>query len=467
MEEKTVGELLSEKIVKKSKSIYDVCDEKTLSEIGAFSEDYKAFSDNSKTEREAVTFAVAAARAAGFTEFDRKKKYNAGDKIYEVNRNSSIILAVIGKEDFEKGINLTAAHVDCPRIDLKQNPVYENSGLCYFKTHYYGGIKKYQWTAIPLSLHGVIVKKDGEKVTVRIGEEAGDPLFTITDLLPHLARNQMGKTLSEAFNGEDLNVLIGSVPFKDDKASEKVKLNVLSILFEKYGVTEEDFVSAELTMVPAQKCCDIGFDKALIGGYGHDDRSNSYAALRALLDIEGVPNKTAVVILTDKEEIGSTGNTGLQAAYFENFIKSICRAHGKDEVVCFKNTKCLSADVAVVLDPNFPDVVEAANCGKLHYGGVMAKYTGARGKSDTSDASAETVAYFRRIFDENNVSWQTGELGKTDMGGGGTVAQYLAHLDIDVVDFGVGVLSMHAPFEVISKADLYMTYKAFEAFYKN
>ena len=467
MENKTQGEILSEKLAKKAKNIFETATDAELNEINPFAEEYKAFLDAAKTEREAVDFAVCAAKKAGYTEFDRKKTYKAGDKVFEVNRNSSIILAHIGKKNFEEGLNITAAHIDCPRLDLKQNPVYENGSVCFFKTHYYGGIKKYQWTAIPLSLHGVILKKDGEKITVRIGEEQGEPLFTITDLLPHLAKDQMQKTLSEAFTGENLNVLIGSVPFKDDKASEKVKLNVLSLLFEKYNIVEEDFLSAELSLTPAFKASDIGFDRGLIGAYGHDDRSNSFAALNALLEIKETPDKTAVVILADKEEIGSTGNTGLQASYFKNFVTSLCRKHGADEIIAFKNSKCLSADVSVVYDPNFPEVYELSNCGKLHYGGIMAKYTGARGKSDTSDASAETVAYFRRIFDENNVCWQTGELGKTDMGGGGTVAQYLAHLDIDVVDFGVGVLSMHAPFEVISKADLYMTYKAFNVFYKN
>ncbi len=465
--EKTKGELLAEKLTRKKKNIYETASAGEKKAIGAFAEDYKYFLDNAKTERESVDFAVEAAEAKGYKPFDGKKKYKAGDKVYLVNRNGSIVLAHIGKKSLEEGIHLSAAHIDCPRLDLKQNPMYEKDGLCYFKTHYYGGIKKYQWTVTPLALHGVIIKSDGTKIKVRIGEEPGDPIFVITDLLPHLAAAQMKKPLFEAFTGEDLNVLIGSEPFEDEKVSEKVKLKILAMLNEKYGVTEEDFNTAELIFTPAAKACDIGFDRALIGGYGHDDRSNSFAALRGLLDLTATPDHTAAVILTDKEEIGSTGNTGLQASYYKHFVEKLCANAGADPIVCFQNTKCLSADVSTAYDPHYPDVVELQNVGKLHYGGIISKYTGSRGKSDTSDASAETVAYFKTLFDKNGVAWQTGELGKTDVGGGGTVAKYLAHLDIDVIDFGVGVLSMHAPFEVISKADLYMTYKAFNVFNKN
>ncbi|MCR5707808.1 MAG: aminopeptidase [Ruminococcus sp.] len=429
----------------------------------SFAEDYKKFLDNAKTEREAVAEAVALLKKNGFKEYKCGMKLKAGSKIYRVNRGKSVIMSVIGSAPIEEGVRLCAAHIDSPRLDLKQNPLYEADELALFKTHYYGGIKKYQWTAIPLALHGVIIKSDGSKVTVAIGEDESDPVFYVTDLLPHLAAEQMSRTGAKLVKGEDLNLLIGSVPFREDEGSEAVKLNILNILFEKYGITEADFISSELEAVPAFKARDIGFDRSLVGGYGHDDRCCSYPALRASVDCKA-PKHTVVTVLTDKEETGSDGNTGLCSSYLEYFIHDLAADLGADGRHVLSASECLSADVNAAYDPTYPEVAEKNNCAYVNKGVCITKYTGARGKSGTSDASAEFTGRIRRLMDSSDVIWQTGELGKVDMGGGGTVAAYIANLDVDTIDMGVPVLAMHAPYEAISKLDLYMAYKAFAAF---
>ncbi len=433
--------------------------------VQSFTDGYKEFLGAAKTERLAVKEAVKLAKEHGFTEFDPKAKYAAGDRVYLNNRGKSLALAVIGTEPVENGTRIAAAHIDSPRLDLKPNPLYEDNELALFKTHYYGGIKKYQWTTVPLALHGVFCKKDGTTIEVSIGEEPDEPCFVVTDLLPHLAQDQYKRPTGELIRGEELNVLIGSRPFCDDEGSELVKLNILDILYKKYGVTEEDFLSAELECVPAGKPRDIGFDRSMIGSYGHDDRVCAYPCLMAALDSVS-PKYTTVAILADKEETGSDGNTGMNSAFLRHFIGYLADMQGGRAALAFENSKCLSADVNAAFDPTFPDVMEKRNACMLNYGAVITKYTGARGKGGTSDASAEFVAWIRNILDKNNVVWQTGELGKVDLGGGGTVAMYIANLGVDVVDLGVPVLSMHAPFEVVAKFDVYMTYLAVKALFE-
>lgn len=439
--------------------------EETLQKADSYCEGYKAYLDAAKTEREAVEEAVKLAEAKGFVPFEIGKKYNAGDKVYFNNRGKTIAFAVIGKETADKGINITAAHVDSPRLDLKPNPLYEEVDFALFKTHYYGGIRKYQWVAIPLALHGVFALKDGSTIKVSIGEKDDEPKFVINDLLPHLSAEQDKRTLAGGIKGEELNVLVGSHPFKDDEGSELVKLNILKLLNEKYGITEEDFLSAELEIVPAFKASDLGFDRSLIGAYGQDDRVCAYPALTAILEVEA-PEKTALAILADKEEIGSCGNTGLESRFLSHVIGDIATMQGVDATVALRKSKCLSADVNAGLDPTFQDVMEKRNASMLNYGVVVTKYTGARGKSGTSDASAEYVAEVRNMLDNANIIWQTGELGKVDIGGGGTVAMFIANLGVDVVDLGVPVLSMHAPYETTSKLDVYMCYRAMYEFMK-
>ncbi len=456
---------LKEKLYYQKKNGLLKVDENTLKAMNDYCEGYKGFLDSAKTEREAVKTAVAMAESKGFTAFDRNATYKAGDKVYFNNRGKTVAFAVIGKEDMENGVNITAAHIDSPRLDLKPNPLYEEIELALFKTHYYGGIRKYQWPTVPLALHGVFAKKDGSVVEVNIGEDEGDPKFVVNDLLPHLAAEQSKRTLSDGIRGEELNVLVGSHPFKDDEGSELVKLNILKILNEKYGIVEEDFLSAELEMVPAYKASDVGFDRSLIGAYGQDDRVCSYPALTAILDIDA-PEKTAVAILADKEEIGSDGNTGLNSDFLLHVIGDICHTQGGDVTVALRNSKCLSADVNAATDPTFQDVMERRNASFVNYGVVITKYTGSRGKSGTSDASAEYVAEVRAMLDNADIIWQTGELGKVDAGGGGTVAMYIANLGVDVVDLGVPVLSMHAPFETTAKLDVYMCYRAMYEFMK-
>lgn len=440
-------------------------DEKVLEAADSYCEGYKSFLDRAKTEREAAITAIEMAKAKGFEEFDRNKTYKAGDKVYFNNRSKTVAFAVIGKDAVENGVNITAAHIDSPRLDLKPNPLYEDIELALFKTHYYGGIKKYQWTAVPLALHGVFALKDGTVKEVAIGENDNEPKFVINDLLPHLASEQYKRTLNEGIKGEELNVLVGSHPFKDDKGSELVKLNILKLLNEKYGVTETDFLSAELELVPAVKACDIGLDRSMIGAYGQDDRVCAYPALTAILNVEA-PQKTAVAILADKEEIGSDGNTGLNSDFLRYVIGDLAKMQDGDETLALRNSKCLSADVNAATDPTFQDVMERRNASFLNYGVVVTKYTGARGKSGTSDASAEYMAYVRNMLDKAGIIWQTGELGKVDIGGGGTVAMYIANMGVDVVDLGVPVLSMHAPFETTAKLDVYMCYKAMYEFMK-
>ncbi len=454
---------LKEKLFNQKKNAYLRMTDEEIAKCGEFCEGYKAFLDAGKTEREATGFIERAAKEAGFKAFDKSKKYKFGDKVYIVNREKAVILAVIGKEPIENGVNLVAAHIDSPRLDLKQNPLYEKDELGYFKTHYYGGIKKYQWPTIPLSLHGVIIKADGSKVVVRIGEDEGDPVFCVSDLLPHLASAQMKRPATEIVKGEELNILIGSRPFKDDEASEAVKLNIMLLLNEKYGITESDFLSAELEAVPAYKACDVGFDRSLVGAYGQDDRVCAYTELMAVLGLQK-PRRTAVAILTDKEETGSDGNTGLRSAYLKYFIADLAAVFGAKGRDVLSKSRCLSADVNAAYDPTFPDVFEKNNASVLNGGVCVTKYTGSRGKSGTSDASAEFVGEVRALLDKNNVIWQTGELGKVDIGGGGTVAAYIANLNVDTIDVGVPVMSMHAPFEITAKADIYAAFKAFEAF---
>lgn len=458
-------EKLKEELFLSRKNGRLLADEKVLEAADSYCEGYKSFLDRAKTEREAAITAIEMAKAKGFEEFDRNKTYKAGDKVYFNNRSKTVAFAVIGKDAVENGVNITAAHIDSPRLDLKPNPLYEDIELALFKTHYYGGIKKYQWTAVPLALHGVFALKDGTVKEVAIGENDNEPKFVINDLLPHLASEQNKRTLNEGIKGEELNVLVGSHPFKDDKGSELVKLNILKILNEKYGITESDFLSAELEMVPAVKASDIGFDRSMIGAYGQDDRVCAYPALTAVLDVEA-PQKTALAILADKEETGSDGNTGLASDFLRFVIGDLAKMQGGDATVALRNSKCLSADVNAATDPTFQDVMERRNASFLNYGVVVTKYTGARGKGGTSDASAEYVAFVRNMLDKAGITWQTGELGKVDIGGGGTVAMYIANMGVDVVDLGVPVLSMHAPFETTSKFDVYMCYKAMFEFMK-
>ena len=466
MEEKSKsqGQLLMEKLSYKKKNCYEKAQPAEIENMFEYAEGYKDFLDRAKTEREAVTYAVKAAEACGFRPFAWGETLKAGDKRYYDNRGKSVVLFRIGENDPETdGIRIVASHIDAPRIDIKQNPLYEDSGMCFLKTHYYGGIKKYQWTAIPLALHGAVVLKDGSKVELRIGEESDDPIFYINDLLPHLSREQMTQPLSKAIGGEDLNVLIGGLPYPDQEVSDKLKLNVLHILNEKYGICEEDFLSAELSAVPAFGARDIGLDRAFIGAYGHDDRVCSYPAMTALLEADG--KHTVMTILADKEEIGSEGTTGMQCQVYEDLMDEICASLGASSRKVRAASKCLSADVTAAFDPNFSSVFEKNNAAIVSCGTALCKFTGSGGKSGSSDASAEFVGEIRRIFAEHNVVWQTSELGKVDAGGGGTVAKFLAKLNIDTVDIGVPVISMHAPYEMISKADLYSTYQAFKAFF--
>ena len=461
----TVSEKLKKELFSNPENGRKTASEEVLKEADSYAEGYKDFLDRAKTEREAVETAIELAKNNGFVEFDRNKKYKAGDKIFINNRGKSLALAVIGSEAVESGVNISAAHIDSPRLDLKPNPLYEDLELALFKPHYYGGIKKYQWTAIPLSLHGVFVLKDGTVKKVSIGEEEDEPKFVINDLLPHLAQEQSKRTLSEGIKGEELNVLIGSHPFKDEKGSELVKLNILKLLNEKYGITEDDFLSAELEIVPAFKATDIGLDRSMVGAYGQDDRVCAYPALTAVMSVKN-PKKTSLAILADKEEVGSMGNTGLESDFLRYVIGDLALMQGGDGTVAVRNSKCLSADVNAGIDPTFQDVMERRNASRLNYGVVVTKYTGARGKSGTSDASAEYMASIRKLLDENGIIWQSGELGRVDLGGGGTVAQFIANMGVDVVDLGVPVLSMHAPFETTAKLDIYMCHRAMYEFMK-
>lgn len=463
MSEKSAGKQLQEDLLFQPKNLGATLSDEEIDAAFAFCEGYKAFLDNGKTEREVNEQIVKLLHAHGYTAFDPSKAYAPGDKVYLNNRGKALIMAVIGTEPMEKGVHIAASHIDSPRLDLKPRPLYEQAQLALFKTHYYGGIKKYQWTAMPLSLHGVIMKRDGTSVRVCIGEDENDPVFCVTDLLPHLAQEQVKRPLHQGIKGEELNILIGSLSFKDDDISEKVKLNIARILHEKYGIVEGDLISAELEMVPAFKAKDIGFDRSMVGSYGQDDRVCAYTSLMAALECTA-PKTTLVTIFADKEEIGSDGNTGLNSAYLKYFIADLAKPYGVEGRTVLSHSKCLSADVNAAFDPTFPEVHEKNNAAYLNYGVVLTKYTGSRGKSGTSDACAEFVGDVTRMLDNAGVTWQMAELGKVDQGGGGTVAMYIANLNVDVIDVGVPVLSMHAPFEVTAKLDVYMTYKAFKAF---
>ena len=449
---------------------WDTISDDTKHDIIKFSDEFIHYLNKSKTEREAAIFTSEILEKNGFVDLKDKMVLLPGDKVYYVNRNKAIYAAIIGAKPIEAGLNIIGSHIDSPRLDLKPNPLYEDTGFAFFKTHYYGGIKKYQWTTIPLSIHGVIVKANGEKVQINIGEDESDPIFTITDLLPHLAQEQMEKKLKDGISGEDLNLLIGSIPISDEKISDRVKLNILKILNDKYGITERDFLSAELELVPAFKARSLGFDRSMVAGYGQDDRVCAYTSLRALLDTVN-PTKTAICIFADKEEIGSMGNTGMESHVFDTFVSELLnktnsnRPNLLDKVFC--NSKMLSADVDAGLDPIYASVSERNNAAYVGKGVGLNKYTGARGKSGASDANAEFVAQVRGILEANNISYQVSELGKVDTGGGGTIAYILANKGIDVIDCGVPVLSMHSPYEVTSKFDIYEAYRAYAAFWRN
>lgn len=466
MADKSAGQEMYEKLSYKRKNVFEEASSDKIKTIFEYAEGYKSYLDSSKTEREAAESSVEMAKAAGYTEYRLGDSLKVGDKKYFNHHGKSIVAFKIGTNDIElDGVRLLAAHIDSPRLDLKQVPMYEDSGMAFLKTHYYGGIRKYQWMATPLALHGVMVKADGEIVDIKIGEDDGDPVFYINDLLPHLARKQAQEPMATAISAETLNILIGGLPYDDKEVSDKIKLTALSLLYDKYGVTEEDFLSAELCLVPAFKAKDIGFDRALLGSYGHDDRVCAYPALTALFDSDDTEH-TAMVVLADKEEIGSEGQTGMKCDVFMDILGEISRALGKNEAVVRAASKCLSADVTAAYDPNFADAYERRNSAMISCGTCMSKFTGSGGKSSTNDASAEYVGYIRRIFAEAGVIWQTAELGKIDQGGGGTVAKYIANHNIETVDLGVPVISMHAPYEVVSKADVYSTYEAFSAFIK-
>ena len=470
MADKTKGQQLKEELFYTKKSAFEVKTHEQLAEAMEYAKEYMHFLDVAKTEREAVLYAIEKLEAAGFRSYKLGDKLEAGDKIYYNNRGKSLFAIRVGNEPIENGIRICAAHIDSPRLDLKQHPLYESEHFSYLKTHYYGGIRKYQWVTIPLALHGVVTKKNGETVEIRIGDQPGDPVLCITDLLPHLSRDQNGRALGSAFDGESLTPIIASSPYIEEDgtvtpADEKIKLNVMAALYEKYGIVEADFMSAELTIVPAGNAMDVGLDRWLVGAYGHDDRVCAYTELTALLE-NTETDHTVMVVMADKEETGSDGVSGMKGHIFMDLIDELACELGGNPSVIRANSKCLSADVTACYDPVYAGVSEKRNTALVHCGVGMAKYTGGGGKSGTSDASAEFVGEMRNLFDENGVIWQTSELGKVDHGGGGTVAMYIANMNIDTVDLGVPVLSMHAPFEIISKSDLYEAHRAFSAFCK-
>ena len=465
MESNEIKEL-KKKLFSTQKNGYDKLGEKDLAAMEDYCRDYMAYLDAGKTERLCAAETLRLAEAKGYRPFVRGMAVKPGDKLYRCNRGKAVMLAHIGEKNLAEGVQIAAAHIDSPRLDLKPNPLYEDSELAFFKTHYYGGLRKYQWVTIPLELHGVVALKGGTTVQVNIGADKGDPKLVITDLLPHLGQEQAKKPLASAIPAETLNLLLGSRPIGGEEDTGRVKLAVMKLLNEKYGITEDDFTSAELEAVPAANACDIGLDRSMIGAYGHDDRVCGYAALRALLDLEATPAKTAVCMLADKEEIGSDGVTGMQSAAFDTFLEDLCEAQGAALRVCYEHSFCLSADVTAAYDPDYAEVYEKRNAAYLNYGVGLCKYTGARGKSGASDADAETVAYVRNLLDKAGVAWQIAELGKVDAGGGGTVAVYMANRNITTMDAGVPVLSMHAPFETVAKLDCYETYRAMKAVYE-
>lgn len=459
MAEKTRGQLLEEQLFYQPKYVCDK-DAELKAKAQAFAEGYKTFLDAAKTEREAATYSEKRLIEAGYQKFDPKKTYAPGDKIYFVQHGKAVVAATIGRRPYEDGFHLVIAHIDNPRLDVRPNPLYESNHISYFKTQYYGGVRKYQWGTIPLAIHGVFSREDGTTVTVCIGEDESDPVFCITDLLPHLGAEQNQRTLSEGIKGEELNVVLGGDAIDDEKVKEAVKLNTMVLLNEKYGITEKDFARAELEIVPAHKARDVGFDRAFVGGYGHDDRSDAYPALIAEIETKD-PAFTTVCVLTDKEEIGSDGISGMQSMYVFHFMQQLCRAAGQDDIEAFRHSVCLSADVSAAFDPSWASAFEPQNGTYAGRGAAIFKYTGSRGKGAANDASAELVGYVTRMLDAGGVMWQVGELGRVDLGGGGTIAKYVANRGIPVIDIGVPVLSMHSPFELIHKSDLYMIYRSF------
>ena len=451
-------------------TVWEKYDAKTMKKVMAVSEDYKSFLDQSKTEREAVSTSIALAEKAGFNEFKNIKKIKAGDKFYFNNRGKSLALFIIGKKPIEEGMNILGAHIDSPRIDVKGNPLYEDNGQLMMDTHYYGGIKNYQWVARPLAVHGVVCKKDGSVVNVVIGEKEDDPIVEISDLLPHLAREQMGKTGVKVVEAEDMNALVASIPAKGKKdEKDLIKKNFLDILRKKYDIEEEDFLSAELELVPAGKTRDLGLDRSMVMGYGHDDRICAYTSLAALLDTEK-PDRTSACILTDKEEIGSVGSTGAHSSFFENAVAELIALGGEYSDLKLRralaNSRMLSSDVSAGFDPNYPQVNEPKNAAYLGKGISFNKFTGSGGKFSSNDAPPEFIAKVRKIMDDNEIAYQVTELGKVDQGGGGTIAYILANKNMDVMDAGIAVQNMHAPYETASKADIYEAYKAYKAFLK-
>ncbi len=469
---KTEHKKRKEKIIKKESLVFDQLTKKQKSLMLEFNEGFKDFLNQSKTEREAAKKIIQAAEDKGFINIDTlltKKKVTA-KKVYKVFQGRCVALASMGRNPLRSGANIIASHIDSPRLDLKQNPVYEDLSIGFMKTHYYGGIRKYHWMAMPLALHGILMTSDNKTIEISIGETPDDPVFTVTDLLPHLAgKLQSNKKLSEVFIGEKLNLIAGSFPFGNEKEKDRFKLGVLNFLFEHYNIKEEDFISAEIEAVPAEKARDVGFDRSMIGAYGQDDRACAYTSLKAFLDSKSL-NKTAIALFFDKEEIGSEGNSGAKSNFLEDFMSDLLFISGLDTDnrslrKTLINSSCLSADVNAAMDPDYKDVHESRNAAKLGYGICMTKFTGVAGKAGSSDASAEFVGKIRHIFNKNNIVWQTGELGKIDQGGGGTVAKFLAKFGMNILDCGPALLSMHSPFEISSKADIFMTYLGYKAFY--
>ena len=452
---------MNKDILYSKKTVYEQLGKETTEAAFAYAEGYKSFLDAAKTEREAVKVSIEMLAAKGFKEYTLGDKVAAGDKLYYNNRGKNLFVFTIGSESIANGIRIVASHVDAPRIDLKQCPLYEDGGMAYFKTHYYGGVRKYQWVATPLALHGVVITKDGKTIDVCIGEDDSDPVFYISDLLPHLSAEQNKLPLADGIKGEQLNVILGNIPEEDDKS---VKNAVMTLINDKYGVVEEDFFSSELCVVPAAKARDVGFDRSLIGSYGHDDRVCAYPSLTALLESEGSTH-TLMCILADKEEIGSDGASGMQCDLMLDIIDAIAASFGVSPALVRANSKCLSADVCPGYDPNFAEVFEKRNSAFVGCGAVFTKYTGARGKSSTNDANPEFIAWLRAAMAENGVIWQAGELGKVDVGGGGTVAKFIAKHNIETIDLGVAIIAMHAPYELVAKVDVYETHKAIKAFY--
>lgn len=460
------------------KNGWNVISAEEREKVFAFGEGYKKFLNSSKTERESVSAAVQMARQAGFKPIEEADKLSPGDKVYAINKNKGVMLCVMGTEPMVNGVNIVGSHIDSPRLDLKQNPLFDDAGMAFFKTHYYGGIKKYQWAAIPLAIHGVVVRADGTKTEISVGDYDDDVTFVITDLLPHLGRNQMSKNGHELIDGEQLTVLLGSIPFERDEDEEvtgrkkgEVKSKILSIIEDRYGIEEADFISSELEVVPAFEAKDLGFDRSMIASYGHDDRVCAYAAIKAALETEK-PERTSITILTDKEEVGSMGNTGAKSCFMQLVLAELMEKSGENPseinlLRMFDRSYCLSADVSAAYDPKFADVYDKMNSGRINEGIAVSKYTGSGGKSGSNDASAELMGLVRKIFNDNGVLWHTAELGKVDAGGGGTIAQFVSNLGVNTIDCGVPVLSMHATYEAIAKMDIYMSYKAFAAFFKD